>query len=164
MSSIIRISSELTMDSFNLFSKKMEKLEESEAESGIILIELSSPGGDAYAALAYAGRIRRSPLTIQINAYGCVASAAVLILAAGGTRTISREAWVMVHENSGPLEGNVVELEREAAQLRRLEVQWSDLLGKLTKTPAEVWTALHKETTYLNAEQCLALGLVDLIL
>lgn len=156
---IIRISEELTMASFSLFSKKIAKIEASGVDD--VVIELSSPGGDSYAALAYAAVIRNSRLMIEVQAFGLVASAAVLVLAAGDLRNMSKEGWVMVHENSGQIEGNVLELQRESVQLRRLEVQWADLLGNLTKTQAAVWTAMHKETTYLNAQQCLALGLID---
>lgn len=161
MSSIIRISSELSMETFNAFSKKLRKLEST--DDGVI-IELSSPGGDSYAALAYSALIRRSSLNVEVQAFGLVASASVLVLAAGDIRSMSKEGWVMVHENSGTLEGNVLELEREAAQLRRLEVQWAKILEELTKAHSAVWTAMHKETTYLDAEQCLALGLVDRII
>ncbi len=155
---IIRISEELSMESFKLFSKKLAKIEDSEDR---IIIELASPGGDSYAALAYSARMRRSPLLIIVEAYGEVASAAVLVLASGDKRKMTSEAWVMVHENAGPLEGTVVQLEKETHQLRRLEQQWAELLAERTNTLAEVWTALHKDTTYLNAEQCLKLGLID---
>lgn len=149
------------MESFKKFSKKIANRHE---KVDSITIELSSPGGDSYAALAYASLIREMHLDVCIQAYGLVASAAVLVLASGNTRFMSREAWVMVHENSGTLEGNVLELEREAGQLRRLELQWANILEELTGTKASIWTAMHKETTYLNAEQCLALGLIDRII
>ena len=149
------------METFKDFSKKLDKASQDSEE---VLIELSSPGGDSYAALAYASAIRKYSYDLTVEAYGLVASAAVLVLAAGGIRLMNKESWVMVHENSGTLEGNVLELEREAGQLRRLEVQWAEILASVTKTKAEVWTALHKETTYLSAEQCLALGLIDRII
>lgn len=155
---IIRISSELTMETFREFSKKMAYLE---GKKDAVKIELSSEGGSAYAALAYSALIRNSPLNVEITAYGFVASAAVLILASGDIRFMTKEAWVMVHEDSGKLKGDVVALEREAAQLRRLELQWAELLQELTGTKASIWTALHKETTYLNAAQCVGLNLVD---
>ncbi len=155
----IRIIGSIDEASFKAFCEEMDKLEK---HSGAIEIELSSGGGNAYDALAFAARIRNSPCHIRITAFGLVASAAVMILAAADHRMMTREGWVMVHEDSGRVKGQVTYLEREVEHMRRMEAQWCTLLAKRTAgTSADYWGSIHKETTYLCAGECKDLGLID---
>jgi len=137
--------------------KKLGKIDDIEA----VDVLLSSPGGDPHCALAISSLFRLSPAYITVHAIGNVASAAVLILAYGDKRLMAKESWVMVHEDSAELSGEVKDLERESRYLRRMENQWTALLASVTKTTAEDWTKLHKATTYLSAAECLKLGLID---
>lgn len=146
--------------SYRQFSEDMRALEDDNPD-GTISIDLSSTGGSAYDALAYCGRMRTSDCHIIVRAYGFVASAAVLVLAAGDKRVMTTEAWVMVHEDSDELSGEVRELERETKHMRRLEEQWASLLADRTRITADEWARMHKETTYLSATECFRLGLVD---
>ena len=159
----LQIIGEITDKSYKKFSKKLYELEISDPRE-TITIELSSEGGDAMAALAYSTRIRRCKTPIIIIAYGLVASAAVLILASGERRLMAKEAWVMVHEDSGVLEGNTSSLERQVKHMRRLENQWNKLLAEYTTTEAEEWDFLALNETYLCAGECRDLGLVDKII
>lgn len=157
---VIRIIGTIDEDAFNLFDEMLAELE-NEAKEPIKVILMSS-GGDAYSALAFYDRIRLSPCVIHVRGYGCIMSAAVLILAAGDYRCMAENAWVMVHEDVGKIKhGSVVEAEREVKQLRALEDQWNKLLESRTGTTALKWSELHKATTYLNSTQCLELDLVD---
>ena len=159
----IAIIGEIDSEAYLKFSDELYELEHEfrNSENQEITLELSSEGGSAELALAFSGRMRNSSLTIHVKAYGLVASAAVLILASGDTRSMSKESWVMVHEEGLELEGNVVSVEKQAAHYRRLEDQWTYLLASMTTASVEEWTALHKAETYLNAKQCLELGLID---
>jgi ATP-dependent Clp protease, protease subunit len=159
---VIRIIGSIDEAAFKEFSEQMAALED--ASRSPIKIILSSGGGSAYDALAFSARMRLSPCRLMVTAYGLVASAAVLVLASGSRRYMTKESWVMVHEDSDKLNGNVVELEREVAHLRRMEDQWAELLELCTDISAATWTKLHKETTYLTPAQCLKLGLVEEII
>lgn len=154
----IYIVGDISYENYEIFAKEMAVLEKT---SKPITIHLTSEGGDAYASLAYARRIQKSPCHVIIKANGYVASAAVLILAVGGARTLSSESWVMVHEEQGELSGSVSSMEVELKQLRRLETQCYEILASYTSTSASTWKALHKNTTYLSAYQAFQLGLVD---
>jgi ATP-dependent Clp protease protease subunit len=158
----IKIIGAIDEDAYTEFCNKLDDLETGGVK--VITVELNSGGGTAYDALAIAGRMRTSKCKFTVTGYGLIASAAVLILAAGDVRVMTKEAWVMVHEDSGRIKGNIVTMELEALHFRRLENQWAGLLAERTLTKAEVWTKLHKETTYLSAEECLALGLVDKVI
>lgn len=156
---VLRIIGMIDEGAFKTFSEELLELEN--AGTGDIVVELNSGGGVTYDALAFAARIRNSPCDIIIRAYGYIASAAVIILAVGDTRQMAMESWVMVHEDSAKVKGSVVDLERDVNHLRRMEVQWCDLLSRHTTTPAEKWSFFHKNTTYLSAKECFKLGLVD---
>lgn len=153
---------EITDEKYEDFSRALAKCEAENVK--ILQVELLSHGGDAHAALAFASRIRLTSITIQMRVIGNCASAAVLILASADERHMVESAWVMVHEDSGTLDGNATELQREANHMRELEDQWNSLLEKYTGTSANTWSKLHKDTTYLTAKQCLKLKLIDEII
>lgn len=160
MSRRIKIIGEINDEAFSSF---LDEINDFEVSSKVkpVYIDLFSGGGDAHAALAFAARMRLSPCPLVVTAYGYVASAAVLVLASGTTRRMTKEAWVMVHEESGKISGDVVTMERETKQLRALENQWSELLSLRTDESDLTWTNLHKQTTYLTAYKCLDLGLIE---
>lgn len=150
-------------ETYAAFSEALDVLEQENKKP--VEIELASDGGDAHAALAFSDRIRNSKCDILITGTGSVASAAVLILASGDYRQLTRTAWIMVHEEVGELPfASIVAAERETKQLRAMETQWNKLLEGLTTSSALHWEKLHKETTHLSAQDCLALGLVDRII
>lgn len=154
---MIRITGVIDNDAFLAFSEAFDLLKPKQQ----VEIELNSYGGDAIAALAIASKIRKRKARVVINVYGECCSAAVIILAYGHHRRMAEEAWVMVHEDSTKLKGEIHVLERELGHAHRLEDQWCSLLEGLTGTSAIKWAKLHKETTYLNARECEKLGLID---
>lgn len=160
----ITISGDIDNESYVEFSDKLAALETS--TRGTVRVQLISDGGSAYSAMAFFDRIQNSRKPIHITATGTASSAAVLILAAGHKRFMTKNAWVMVHEdlsscNTDIEEMRVTEAEREIAHLRKLEDRWNDLLARVTTTPAWRWSELHKNSAYLNAQDCLALGLIE---
>lgn len=154
---------EINEDSYKEFSEALSEIENKPGkdEAKNVEIELNSFGGSALDALAYYGRITRSKTTINVTVYGQVASAAVLILACCNKRRMIAESWLMVHEDESRLKERTSGFEQHARQMRREENQWSELLAKHTRTDSVTWLKLHKETTYLTATECLALGIVD---
>jgi len=142
------------------FSNTLREYEQKKCDT--VFVELSSGGGTAYDALSFYSRIRLSPCHITIFVTGLVASAAVLVLAAGDRRIMTKESWVMVHEDQAhKLTARVSELEKTGRHLRRLETQWNNLLAAKTTLSAAGWGRLHKTETYLSPEDCLRHGLIE---
>lgn len=131
-----------------------------------IYIELMSHGGDAMVALAFYDRIRQHKGNVVVAAYGMVASAAVLILAAGDKRCMSKNAWVMVHDDTTLVtdQDRVSQAEIKLKTSRRLEQQWCKILAERTGTSASAWQSMHGTETYLEAGECLRLKLVDKVI
>lgn len=145
---------------YAVFSEELREYEKVKAKE--VFVELSSGGGTAYDALAFYGRIRLSPCNVNILVTGLVASAAVLVLAAGDHRIMTKESWVMVHEDlAHKLTARVSELEKTARHLRRLEDQWNTLLADSTTLSSAGWAQLHKTETYLTPADCLRHGLIE---
>lgn len=158
----LQVCGDINDEAFEKFSNELYELECDSLDP--VVVELNSPGGESYAALAFSARIRLSACPITIVVYGRVESAAVMVLASGKTRLMSKEAWVMVHEDSGKVRGEVHEMEREVGQLRKMEDQWAKLLSEKCKGTVAFWSELHRKTTYLSAKECLELGLVDKVI
>lgn len=155
----IRIIGEISEGSFEDFSKRLNELESQSDKP--VHVEVCSGGGLPEAALAFYSRIRLSKVDVYIYVYGHASSAASLIVAAGDKRFMTKEAWIMVHEENSEIEGDVKTFETEVEQMRRAENAWNDLLASRTKTTARSWAGMNHETTYLTAEECLELGLID---
>lgn len=162
----IRLIGDIEADLYKEFSEKLSKIEKlTKGRTGIIVnLEINSKGGDIYTALAFSARMRLSSKIFVVTANGLVASAATLILASGSIRQMTKESWVMVHDGSSKEKGSLSQLETEVRHLRQLEDQWVIILEQLTGTNRKVWADLQSKTTYLDAEQCLKLGLVDKII
>jgi ATP-dependent protease ClpP protease subunit len=150
---------EIDEKSYLQFSKDLAALEAKSAAP--VVVELNSPGGSVLDSLAFSGRMRTSPCDIEIRAFGFVASAAVLLLASGDNRIMTKDSWMMVHQGRSANVGELWEQKRDIKVGQRMEDQWSTILQDLTGTSKETWDKLHLRTTYLTADQCLKLKIVD---
>lgn len=151
---------DITYEAYETFTKELSNLERGPANPKKIILELSSMGGDAYVSLAFYSRIRNSKIPIHIIGNGFIASAAVLILAAGHTRAMTKESWVMVHEESEEMNCEVHQAERMIKHQREMENQADRILEERTGTPAKEWKDMHTMTTYLTSQECLDTGLI----
>lgn len=161
----IKIIGDIDENGYKEFSEKLDELELI-YHSPDIEIELVSPGGNAMLALAYYSRIVNYDGNVTIVVRGLVASAAILVLAAGDTRIMAKTAWAMVHEDTVVLDADtrVSKAERVVAVGRELEVQWNNLLAERTGTPSSIWATLHSTETFLTASACKSYGLATEIL
>ena len=72
----------------------------------------------------------------------------------------------MLHEDSlGGIEGaQVAMIERVAAHGRRLENQWCKLFADVSNVSKEDWDKLHAVETYLSADDCMTMGILDKVI
>lgn len=162
----IYLSGDINEESFKEFCEQMDAFENERNGDRDIEIVLNSIGGNALDAIAFLGRIRTSPCEVNVTVYGLAGSAAVLVLAACDYRKMTKESWLMVHEDDHSNKNvSTTKLEQEAAIARLMEDQWSQILEDLTGTKKEVWADLHKRgDIYLNPKECVQLGIVDEII
>lgn len=158
---LIVISEEITSETFRKVSRK---LYDAEDRGNAVRLEINSEGGSVYDALAIAGRIVASSVSVHTVGYGSTMSAATLILASGHKRSMSRFAWFMVHEAQDTMKGTVTAMQHHVTQARKEETQWAVIMEELTDTPRDTWIQLAAECAYLTPQQCFQLGVVDAII
>lgn len=128
-----------------------------------ITIKLNSFGGYSTDALAIIGRMRGSTCKIVVEAYGMVASAATIILAAGEKRRMSEYCQFMTHQSSYETSGKHKDNKEFVQQAEREEEIWASYMAKFSNKSADYWKSLHDtgEDKYLDAAECLQLGVID---
>ena len=157
----IQLVGDIDEELFKQFDTAMTILEE-EAKS-TITIKINSLGGSVYDGLAIVGRIRNSKCKVVTEGYGAIMSAAILILAAGKRRKMSRYANAMWHESSYEHGGTVAQMEHLNRQMKREEEMACQAMERFSSTPAKFWATEGKlgKDLYLTAEECLTLGVID---
>jgi len=118
--------------------------------------------------LAFYDRIKNSldrGFNVTAVGTGIVASAAVLVLAACKHRSLAKNSWVMVHDDTpDPSEVKnmrLVQIDRTMEFYRRAERQWNLLMELNSQTSSDHWDELSKKETYLSPAACLRLGLIE---
>ena len=84
---VITIDSDIDGELFAWIDAALTELESHSRKA--ITVRIRSEGGDVYKALAIIGRLKKSKCQIVTEGYGCIMSAATMILACGDIRRIS---------------------------------------------------------------------------
>jgi ATP-dependent Clp protease protease subunit len=129
-------------------------------------IYVDSPGGSVNSALSMLDAMTTCSCPIRTIGIGQVASAAVLLLAAGdkGNRIISPNCRVMIHQVSCGLGGNTTELENEIQEVQRLQEIYNNLLAKYTgQKIAKIKTDMV-QNYYMSAAESIKYGIADNVL
>jgi len=158
---VIRLCGDIESDDFGIFDAQLTALEEISRKP--VTVRISTFGGDVYAALAIAGRMKASKCkTIVTEVYGKCMSAGTLICVAGKYRKMSSLSYFMHHEAYYGMEGRHSEMKATLKQAEREENDWCSAMESFTGIPANYWknegVSFDK---YFSAEECLQLGIVD---
>lgn len=130
-----------------------------------ITIVLNSPGGSVFDGLALFDFIRDLSGRghhVHIHAMGMAASMGGVLLQAGDTRTMSSNAFMLIHEVSSLGIGSLTAIEDEVKFLKELQKRCVNILtSKSELTPQRIQANWRRKDWWLNAEECLNLKLVD---
>ncbi|MEU6083700.1 ATP-dependent Clp protease proteolytic subunit [Streptomyces sp. NPDC047108] len=130
-----------------------------------ISLYINSPGGSTTAMCAVHDTMRYVSCDIETVCLGQAASSAAVLLAAGtpGKRLMLPGSRALLRQPTlpDPVEGQVSDLEVQAAELLRLRALLEGLLVHHTGQPAERIAADLERDTVLDAEAALAYGLAD---
>lgn len=154
--------------SFRDFYEKFTELERDE-ETPIIMILISSYGGEVNVLTAMRDLIKSSDKPVSTIATGKAMSAGAALLAAGtpGLRCASRHTDIMIHEMSSGLYGKAEDIKNDAAAIQRsnqrlLKALADDMGVPLQKLKEEL--AKRKNTDwYLSSKEAKAWGLIDYV-
>lgn len=134
--------------------------------SGDVNLWISTPGGPSEEMFGLYDVITTRSSRVVTTGFGLVASAGVLLLAAGDRRRATRNCWLMSHAEAADfqLDDTWTAQQRLAWQVR-CEDRWAHLMHRRTGFRTERWwRELHKGKTrelWLDADQMLEYGIVD---
>ena len=135
-----------------------------------VIIFMSNPGGAAFQGLGIHDELRimqDKGFTIEIQARGLIASAAVPILAVGtpGKRFGSKNCVVMIHEAAlfkwGQFSEKLSDLQEQAKMIKLLNDKYASAIADHTKLTKDEVLELLKKTTWYSAQEALELGFFD---
>lgn len=160
---VITLTGEIDEEMFVKIESALTQLE-SESKKTVV-IKINSSGGSVYDALAIVGRITQSSCNIVTEGYGCIMSAATLILACGDKRHVSKYAWFMHHEASYDAEGKLSSHKALLIQQDREEKEWAKHMASFTGKEIDFWYKTGQQIdAYFTPEELLNLGIADEII
>ena len=129
-----------------------------------IEIHMCSDGGEIFAAMSSVDKIINNSVPVDTFCEGIVASAATLLSSVGRKRYITKSSCMLVHQVSSGLWGNYTQFKDEIKNLELIMNLIKGVYMKRTTFNSTELEDLLSHDLYLNAEKCLACGLVDEIL
>jgi len=151
--------SEIDEDLATKLLKKIDKAEEP------ILLHICSVGGDAYVGLALYDRIRQAPVAIHTIAQGLCGSAALTVLQAGTTRSMTESSFLYMHV--GDANYGTLKPDRARQELRsheQSEQMHNNIILRHSNLELLDIEKLNKNESYIDAKYALQLGLIDQVL
>lgn len=129
-----------------------------QAGSNDILINLNSPGGDAFDGISIYNRLKRHAGNIKIHVDGWACSAASIIAMAADELIMGTGSMMMVHEGSTIAWGKKGDFIKTADMLSKLDDSIVDIyMTKATKEREEV-VNLVEEETWFTANEAIEMG------
>jgi ATP-dependent Clp protease, protease subunit len=129
-----------------------------------IKLIINNYGGDVYALMAIYDTIRLSETPIHTFTKGCAMSAGALLLCFGKHRVMTKNSSIMLHDYSGGLHGTTKDWLTNTKHMEKIQDNMYHLLGKHTKKDFKWWKNKLQRDLYLDADECLKLGIVDEII
>ncbi|TGE31353.1 Clp protease ClpP [Desulfosporosinus sp. Sb-LF] len=127
-------------------------------------VYMNSPGGDVFAGQTIYSQLKRHKATINIYIDGLAASIASVIAMAGDTIHMPANAMMMIHHPMSGVWGNAHEMRAMADTLDKVcESIQETYLSKAADMSREDLIALLDAETWLTAQECLDLGLCDVV-
>ena len=127
----------------------------------VIYLHIHSYGGSVISALSTIDTIRNLRSSVHTIVEGGAASAATLISCIGARRFIGKHSFMLIHQVRGDNSGKLDEMEEQLQNTRQFMDTIKRIYKTCTKIPAKRMEELLKSDKWLDADSCLALGLVD---
>lgn len=131
-----------------------------------IFLYINSPGGVISAGLAIYDTMQYISCDVATICMGQAASMAAVLLTAGapGKRSVLPHARVMIHQPSGGSEGQATTIEIYTKEILSLRTKLNEILAKHTKQSLKKISKDTDRDYFMNAEEALKYGIIDMIL
>lgn len=126
-----------------------------------LAVRINSVGGEVFEGLTIFNAIERHPAKVTTHIDGMAASIASIIALAGDEVLIAENAFMMIHNAWGIEVGDAKAMLKRAEILDTLDEGLADTYVSKTGESAESIRGLMDAETWFNAEEALAIGLVD---
>ena len=128
-------------------------------------IVFSSPGGsiiDGFELFDFIQELRGKGHEMTTGSLGMAASMAGILLMAGDVRWMGHQAWVMIHRAAFGAIGKTFEIEDEVKYVKRIEERCLGIFTSRSKlTKQKIKRNWDRKDWWIDADECLAMGLVD---
>lgn len=169
-----RFSSEVSESSVKTCIDKLTFWHRTNATTPIEIV-FNTPGGSVFAGMDLFDYIQELRETHDITTYarGYAASMGGILLQAGTTRVMGREAYILIHEVSTWAAGKVGEIEDEYLFLKKISDRVVNIFAERARQAGENRTASHpisaaqvrknwnRTDWWLDSTEALKLGIVD---
>jgi ATP-dependent Clp protease protease subunit len=162
---IVFLGTQVDDTSANLVMAQLIHLESEDPDKDISLY-INSPGGSITALLGIYDTMQYIRPDVSTTCLGWAASAAAVILAAGasGKRYALPHSTVLLHQPSGGVQGQSVDIDIQAREILRQRALVDQILARHTGQPVERIARDTDRDFILDARQALEYGLVDEVL
>lgn len=126
-----------------------------------IIINLNSPGGDAFDGISIFNRLKRHPGKVTIHVDGWACSAASIIAMAADELVMELGSMFMYHEASNIVWGTKTDMRKEAEVLEELEDGIIDIYMTKTNLSREEVRANLDTETWLSARKAVEQGFAN---
>jgi ATP-dependent Clp endopeptidase proteolytic subunit ClpP len=124
-----------------------------------------SPGGEVISGFALFDHLRwlsSQGHKITTGCTGMAASMGGVLMQAGDHRWASGQSWYMIHRAAFGAAGKTYEVEDEVAWVKRIEKRIIDIfVSRSNLTEPKIRRRWDRTDWWIDADECLALGLVD---
>lgn len=134
------------------------------AFSNDLIVNVSSGGGDVFAASEIYTMLRDSGKKVTVNIQGLAASAASVISMAGNTVRISPTAQIMIHKASNGIQGNADGMSHNANVLDGIDKSIAAAYVAKTGMKESDLIQLMSNETWLTAKDAVDKGFADEIM
>jgi ATP-dependent Clp protease protease subunit len=130
----------------------------------VLNVYINSPGGDVFAGQAIYSMLKRNKATITMHVDGLAASIASVIAMAGDTIHMPCNSMLMIHNPWSIAQGNATDFRKMADDLDKIGLSIQETyLAKAVDMKQEDLVALLDAETWLTANECMDLGLCDVV-
>lgn len=144
--------------------KKVKAQLKDYAFSNDLIVNVSSGGGDVFAASEIYTMLRDSGKKVTVNIQGLAASAASVISMAGDTVRISPTAQIMIHKASNGIQGNADGMNHNASVLDGIDKSIAAAYVAKTGMKESDLIQLMSNETWLTAKDAVDKGFADEIM
>lgn len=130
-------------------------------EASRIVVRINSPGGEVFDGTAIHNALKDHKATVAVHIDGVAASAASFIAMAGDEITIAKNAYMMVHEAWGLVQGPAGDMRHLADVLDKMNAAIAQMYADRSGKPAAEWRDVMAAETWYLGQEAVDAGLCD---